>query len=61
MAGADYVSCNECGKRLFYDGELTVRSYMYAVETTKGITCSQCVENLKKKIETLQKHDRRRH
>ena len=61
MAGIDYASCNECGKRLFYDGEREARDYMISAQTTKFIVCDHCVSKLKKKIETLKKHDRRRH
>lgn len=61
MAGLDYVSCNECGKRLFYDGEFEARGYMESAQTTKSVTCDHCVLKLKKKIDTLKKHDRRRH
>lgn len=61
MAGFDYVHCNECGKRLFYDGEWEARNYMINYETTKSVTCDKCVSRLKKKIDSLKKHDRRRH
>lgn len=61
MAGIDYVSCSECGKRLFYDGEWFARDYMVNAKTAKTVTCDHCVSKLKKKIETLKKHDRRRH
>lgn len=61
MAGIDYVSCDECGKRLFYDGDMHVRSYIGEAKTTRGVVCDHCVGKLKKKIETLKKHDRRRH
>ena len=33
MAGLDYVSCHECGKRLFYDDEWIIRDYMIEVKT----------------------------
>jgi len=61
MAGMDYVSCNECGKRLFYDGNGVIREYMYSAKTTKSLTCDHCISKLKKKIEKLKKHDRGRH
>lgn len=61
MAGIDYVSCGECGKRLFYDGDYRAREYMRDVQSSNTLTCSHCVSNLKKKIEILKKHDRRRH
>ena len=61
MAGIDYVSCEECGKRLFYDGEGCVRHYMINAKTTKSLTCDHCVKKLKQKIEKLKKYDRRRH
>jgi DNA-directed RNA polymerase subunit RPC12/RpoP len=61
MAGLDYISCIECGKRLIYDGDDYIRDYISKMETTEGICCSHCVSKLKKKIEKLKKHDRRRH
>ncbi len=61
MAGGDYVCCNDCGKRLFYDGEMAVRDYMSEAKTCLSVTCDHCVSKLKKKIEVLKKHDRRRH
>lgn len=61
MAGIDYVSCKECGKRLFYDGDRRVRDYIFDTGTTDSFLCSHCISKLKKKIETLKKHDRRRH
>ncbi len=59
MAGFDYVSCNICGKRLFYDGDMRARNEME--HTTSHIVCAECVNKLQKKIEVLKKHDRRRH
>jgi len=59
MAGADYVSCAECGKRLFYDGSHGIRDYIFDAKTT--LTCDHCVSKMKKKIDKLKKHDRRRH
>ena len=56
MAGIDYLSCNECGKRLIYDGEFEVRNRLES-----EINCQHCVDKLKKKIEELKKHDRRKH
>ena len=61
MAGLDYVTCAECGKRLFYDGDRFVRKSMEDRKATKSVTCDHCVLKLKKKIDTLKKHDRRRH
>ena len=59
MAGIDYCSCPLCGKRMFYDGELTVRSELERNNTY--LVCGHCVEKLQKKIEVLKKHDRRKH
>ena len=56
MAGMDYLTCSECGKRLIYDGEWDIRN-----ELPEGVTCDNCVAKLKKKIEKLKKHDRRKH
>jgi len=61
VAGIDYVSCIECGKRLFYDGEHSARDYMIDTKSTVNVTCDHCVSKLKKKIAVLKKHDRRRH
>lgn len=61
MAGNDYISCNECGKRLFYDGDRRARSYMGTVEPAEHVACAKCVKKMKKKIEKLKKHDRRKH
>jgi len=61
MAGSDYVSCAECGKRLFYDGDWRARDYMNLSDTPESVTCRHCVKKLKKKIEVLKKHDKRRH
>jgi len=61
MAGLDYVSCSECRKRLFYDGEWIVRDYIIDNRTTKTLTCDHCVSKMKKKIEKLKKYDKRRH
>lgn len=61
MAGLDYAACEECGQRLFYDGEWIARTYMHNTTTVKHLTCDHCVKKLKKKIEVLKKHDRRRH
>ncbi len=59
MAGMDYACCSECGKRLFYDGSGFVRDVLESHSDT--IVCGNCVDRLKKKIEKLKKHDRRRH
>ena len=58
MAGIDYASCEECGKRLFYDGDWAIREYMR--DNTKTITCDHCVAKLKKKIAKLEKHRQNR-
>lgn len=57
MAGADYLMCGECGKRLVYDGKKTIREAL----NWNPIFCEQCVLKLKKKIETLKKYDKRKH
>lgn len=59
MAGIDYCSCNECGTRLFYDGEMEVRTYMSLTETTKFLICSKCWNKLLKKVEKLEKYKKR--
>lgn len=61
MAGCDYISCSECGQRLIYDGENHIRTILNDSYNVDGITCSKCVSKLKKKIETLQKFDKRKH
>ena len=57
MASADYICCEECGKRLCYDGYHKFRD---ALEW-KPIFCEACIKKLKKKIAILEKHDRRKH
>lgn len=57
MAGADYIHCNECGKRLIYDGNGELRCHL----GFESLTCRKCVDKMKKKINKLKKHDRRRH
>lgn len=61
MAGIDYVSCVECGKRLLYDGKWEFRNGIHMMGNTKNITCDHCVKKFKQKIIELQKHDRRKH
>lgn len=60
MAGADYICCEECGKRIFYDGDYQMRDILHASDTN-GIICAACVKKLKKKIEKLKKYDKRKH
>jgi len=55
MAGMDYLACSECGKRLIYDGKWDIRDGL-----AERVTCDSCVAKLKKKIEKLKKHDRRK-
>ncbi len=50
MAGMDYISCAECGKRLIFDGDLVIRAHL-----EDEITCGHCVKKLKRKIEKLEK------
>jgi len=57
MAGRDYLGCKECGRRLVYDGRDTIRDAL----DWEPIYCSKCWQKLLKKIETLRKHDRRKH
>ena len=59
MAGADYLDCHICGKRLLYDPDCVFGQFLE--DTKEYITCSHCVNKLKKKIATLEKHDRRKH
>lgn len=57
MAEVYYLTCGECGKRLYYDGKKTIR---LALEW-RPVFCEKCWVKLNKKIELLKKHDRRRH
>jgi hypothetical protein len=57
MAEVYYLTCGECGKRLYYDGKKTIR---LALEL-RPVFCEKCWVKLNKKIELLKKHDRRRH
>lgn len=59
MAGADYVTCKECGERIFYDGDRRIRDFMEE-RGSKEIVCYKCYKKLLKKIEKLKKFDRRR-
>lgn len=43
MAGADYLCCEECGKRLCYDG---YRKFRDALEW-QPIFCEACIKKLK--------------
>jgi len=58
MAGLDYCSCNECGKRLFYDGEQAARTYMQLVGVPY-VVCSKCYEKKEKRITSLLKYSKR--
>ena len=60
MSGFDYIHCEECCTRLLYDGDEHLRQSLEE-EGHAGIVCPHCVKKLKKKIEVLKKHDRRRH
>ena len=57
MAGADYLMCEECGERLCYDGHNIIRKRL----DWQPVFCQKCILKLKKKIDVLQKHDRRKH
>ena len=57
MAGMDYLDCAECGRRLLYDGDFRIRKALDG----DTVTCGQCTKRLKKKIDKLKKHDRRKH
>ena len=57
MAGADYLRCEECGTRLCYDGDKTIREKL----GWRQIFCEKCFIKMKKKISLLEKHDRRKH
>jgi hypothetical protein len=59
MAGFDYLWCAECGTYLLYDGDERLRDQL--ADRKETVTCSHCVKKLKKKIEELKKHDRRKH
>ena len=56
MAGMDYLKCGGCGERIFADGDWILRDSIDG-----DLYCHSCVKKLKKKIETLKKHDRRKH
>lgn len=58
MAGRDYLKC-ECGERLFYDGDRSLREFLE--DNNQTVTCGKCVKKMMKKIEKLKKHDRRNH
>ncbi len=60
MAGMDYIKCGICSKRMIYDDDQCIELSLQA-NNIKSITCDHCVKKLKKKIELLKKHDRRRH
>ncbi len=59
MAGFDYVSCKECGKRLFFDGGRVTQRDMSRMGTV-GLTCDHCVKKLKKKLKKAVKYDKRK-
>ena len=59
MAGIDYCSCEECGTRLFYDGERFARGYMEEAGSATYLICSHCHKKLLKKIEKLEKQGKR--
>ena len=52
MAGCDYLSCEECGERLFYIG-------CRYDEEFSVIYCAKCYGKLVKKIERLEKAKKR--
>lgn len=59
MAGIDYCSCNECGVRLFYDGESEARNYMSTTESAKYIICDRCHRKLLKRVGKLEADKKR--
>lgn len=59
MAGIDYCSCNECGVRLFYDGDGEVRRYMAERGTAKYIICDKCHKKLLKRVDKLEADKKR--
>jgi len=54
MAGADYLCCEECGARLCYDGDKTIREKL----EWKPLFCEKCFIKMKKKRSLLEKHNR---
>jgi len=49
MAGRDYLMCEECGKRLAYDGDNSMRDTM----DWEPIYCKDCYQKLLKEIKKL--------
>lgn len=54
MAGADYLRCEECGTRLCYDGDKTIREKL----GWRQIFCEKCWIKMKHKI--LKLHSKKR-
>ena len=51
MAGADYLTCGECGIRICYDGDKTIRENL----GWKPVFCGNCWVKMKKKILLFEK------
>lgn len=60
MAGTDYLCCAECGTRLLYDGDRSLRLTL-AERGEFALVCSRCASKLKKMLARLKKFDKRRH
>ena len=54
MAGADYLTCGECGIRICYDGDKTIREQL----EWKPVFCEKCWKNMtEEKINYIQKNE----
>ena len=51
MAGADYMRCGECGERLCYDGDKTIREQL----EWKHVFCENCWVKMKNEIPLFEK------
>ena len=48
MAGADYVTCDACGQKVFYSPDR-------GLEEVSQVYCDKCYNKLKKRLEKLLK------
>lgn len=56
MAGADYIFCNDCGRKLIYDPGYIIRQDLIDVHGKKyELICPHCIKKLKKKLEKCRK------